>query len=171
MPDPPSDEDLMDAVRDGSAEAYTALFARYRAPVYGYLLRLSRRPEVAEEVFQETFLSVHRARATWRSSGGTFRAWLYRIATNAARDRGRRVARRPEVLGIEWEPTYEEAPGDRLALEHALGQVPDTLRDAFMLSAIHGLDHNEIASALDITPENARARISRARAKLRQVLE
>lgn len=169
MTDPPSDEALMERVQQGDAAAYDALFARHRAPVYGYVLRLVRRPEVADEVFQETFLSVHRARGTWSSHHGTFRSWLYRIATNAARDRARRVARRPEVLQ-EIEVVEDVAPTDRIALERALGALPDNLREAFLLGGVHGMDHNEVAEALDISADNARARLSRARARLRELL-
>jgi RNA polymerase sigma-70 factor (ECF subfamily) len=52
----------------------------------------------------------------------------------------------------------------------AVAQLPDTLREAFLLGAVQGFDHNEVAQALDITPSNARARISRARAQLREAL-
>lgn len=172
MIDPPSDEALMDRVQQGDASAYDALFARHRAPIYGYLLRMARRPEVADELFQETFLSVHRARATWSAHQGTFRSWIYRIATNAARDRARRLARRPEVLeeieGVAH--AGHAAPSDRIDLERALGALPDTLREAFLLGGVHGMDHNEVAAALDISADNARARLSRARTRLRELL-
>lgn len=171
MKDPSSDEALMDRVQEGSADAYATLFARHRAPLYGYLLRMTRRGELADEVFQETFLSVHRARATWSGAEGSFRSWLYRIATNALRDAQRRAIRRPEVLGEELDVVTHDAPSDRIALERALGHLPDNLRDAFLLGALHGFDHNEIATALEISPDNARARLSRARARLRELLE
>jgi len=161
----------MDAVRDGSEEAYAALFERYRSPLYGFALRMTRHRETADDVFQETFLRVHRARSTWSHHDGSFRSWLYRIAVNTIRDRARAAARRPEVLGDDWEPAYQGAPDDRIALERALAALPDNLRDAFLLGAVAGLDHNEVAEALGVSPDNARARISRARARLRQVLE
>ncbi|MFZ5478397.1 MAG: RNA polymerase sigma factor [Myxococcota bacterium] len=160
----------MELVRRGDAAAYTTLFDRYRAPVYGYVLRMVRRREVADEVFQDTFLAVHRARASYASGEGSFRSWLYRIATNAARDRARRTARRPEVYE-EVEVPVREAPGDRLMLERALAELPENLREAFLLGAAFGMDHNEVAAALDITPDNARARLSRARARLREILQ
>lgn len=162
----------MDQVQQGSAAAFTALFERHRAPLFGYAHRMVGRPELAEEVFQDTFLAVHRARATWSTHGGSFRSWLYRIATNSVRDRMRSAARRPEVL-TEDEPVLPvvEHPDDRVALEAALSQLAEPLREAFLLGVVHGLDHRELAEALDITPDNARARVSRARSRLRELLE
>ncbi len=161
----------MDAVREGSEDAYVTLFTRHRTSIYGYALRMTRRREVADDIFQETFLRVHRARATWSNHQGTFRSWLFRIATNVIRDLARSVARRPEVLGESWEPSTFPAPADRMGLERALGGLPDSLRDAFVLAVVVGMDHNEVASALEISPDNARARVSRARARLREILE
>ena len=160
----------MDAVRDGSESAYTTLFARHKAPLYGYLTRMSRRTEVADELFQETFLRIHRSRSTWSHHDGTFRSWMYRIATNAMRDRARSQARKPETLDDSREAVHSSSVIDHIALERALGELPDNLREAFSLTAVLGLDHNEVGAALEITPENARARVSRARAKLREAL-
>lgn len=166
-----SDEVLMLAVQAGDPDAYTELFARYRAPIYGYALRLTRQPELAEDVFQDTFLNVHRARAAWSPSLGTFRAWLYRIATNAAHDRARRSQRRPEVLTDDVVLTHLDPQNERIDLERAVAALPDTLREAFMLGVVEGLDHQEVAAALEISPDNARARITRARSRLRELLE
>lgn len=170
MPDLSTDEALMELVQRGDTDAFATLFARHRAPLYGYLLRLARRSELADEVFQEAFLNVHRARATWSASVGTFRSWLYRIATNALSDARRRAARRPEVLDDSFILTVGSQPTDKIALERAIADLPEPARDAFLL-AVAGLDHNEIANALDISPANARARVSRARARLRELLE
>ncbi len=161
----------MDAVREGSEAAYGTLFERHRAALYGYALRMTRHPESADDVFQETFLRVHRARATWSSHEGSFRSWLFRIATNTVRDRARQAARRPEVLGDAWEPFFHPHHLQRIELERALGELPESLREAFVLTVVLGMDHNEVAAALSISPDNARARVSRARVRLRELLE
>lgn len=169
--EPPSDEELMDRVQQGDAQAFEALFQRHRGAIYGYALRMVRHPEAAEDVFQDTFLQVHRARATWSSRDGTFRSWVYRIATNRIRDGARRSARRPEVLGEEpVSPVVSDHVDDRIYLDRLLGQLPEHLREAFLLGAVQGFDHNELAEVLEITPDNARARVSRARSRLRELM-
>jgi RNA polymerase sigma-70 factor (ECF subfamily) len=170
--EPPSDEELMDQVRQGSAEAFTTLFHRHRAPLYGFVLRMTRDPESAADVFQDTFLKVHRARDTWSGQDASFRSWLFRIATNAVRDRHRQVERRRETFSEEdiVVPSHE-FPAERLMLERALAQLAEPLREAFLLGVVHGLDHNELAAVLAISPDNARARVSRARSRLRELLE
>src|SRR5436190_12075880 len=157
-------------VQEGDGAAYRMLFDRHHERVYGYLVRRVRSPELARDLFQETFLSVHRARHTW-TPGRAFRPWLYGIATNAVRDHFRRTARRPMEVAIERAPTVtHENPVGAMQLERAIGQLPDGLREAFLLGAVEGFDHNEVAEQLGINPDAARARISRARAQLRAVL-
>lgn len=161
----------MEQVQAGSGHAFNSLFERYRAPLYGFVLRMTREEASAEDCFQDAFLSVHRARSTWSRAVGSFRSWLFRIATNAVRDHQRRQLRRPLVLTGEDLPVpVRDWPEERLELERALAQLPPHLREAFLLGAMHGLDHLELAEALDISPDNARARLSRARLQLRQIL-
>ncbi len=162
----------MNQVQQGSAEAFTTLFDRHRAPLYGFILRMTRDPESAADAFQDTFLKVHRARGTWSGEDASFRSWLFRIATNAVRDRARQTERRRETLTAEdvIVPSHDH-PDERLMLERALAELAEPLREAFLLGVVHGLDHNELGVALAITPDNARARVSRARARLRELLE
>jgi len=165
-----SDEELMVRVQQGDTAAYNALFARHNRSVYGYLLRRTRDAELASELFQETWLKVHKGRHTYRRDQ-RFRPWLFSIATNAARDSGRRSARRIDTIDADAELVVpKERHEERLTLEAAIDRLPETLRDAFLLGAVHGLDHREVAAQLDISPDNARARISRARAALRKML-
>jgi RNA polymerase sigma factor (sigma-70 family) len=175
-PEPvPTDEELMTLVQQAepavAAAAYQQLYARHQARVYGFLVRRVRDPELAADLFQETFLSVYRARHTWQD-GRRFRPWLFSIAANAGRDQGRRARRTPELDAFdERSAVHHDRPGPRLDLERAIGALPETLRDAFLLGAVEGMDHNEVGEALSISPDNARARLSRARAWLRDRLE
>jgi RNA polymerase sigma-70 factor (ECF subfamily) len=162
----------MERVQAGEEAAFAALFSRYRLSLYGYIRRMVHRSEVADELFQDSFLNVHRFRSSWKPGQSSFRAWLYRIATNLIRDKGRAQQRRPELLVDDPAASIPHAdPISKMALERALSQLPENLRDAFLLGALEGLDHHELALALSIEPDNARARLSRARTRLRELLE
>lgn len=165
-----TDEELMVRVQQGDEAAYDALFARHSRSVYGYLLRRTREPELASELFQETWLKIHKGRHTYKR-GQRFRPWLYGIALNTSRDAGRRASRQIDTIDSEAQLIApKDRHEERLTLEAAIDRLPDTLREAFLLGAVHGLDHREVAAQLDISPDNARARISRARAALRKML-
>lgn len=171
-PDGISDEELMDRVQDGDKSAFSALFTRWQTPIWGYLVRRSGDAEGSAELFQDVFLRVWRSAHTWQSDQ-KFRPWVYRVATNVLRDHHRANRRTIETVEIDTERApavghLEVVSG--LDLERAMARLPESLREAFLLGAVHGLDHNEVAAALDITPANARARISRARASLREIL-
>ncbi len=160
----------MDRVQAGDHTAYRLLFDRYQRRIYTYLLRRTRSPQTAADLYQETFLKVHRARHTWQP-GRRFSPWLFGIAANAARDHERWLARRldPEPLQ-EWSALTEEHPDERLRIEAAIAALSPPLREAFLLGVVEGLDHRELAEHLGISPANARARVSRARARLRAIL-
>jgi RNA polymerase sigma-70 factor (ECF subfamily) len=165
-----SDEDLMLLVQHGDEAAYAELFARHQRAVYGYARRFIRDDAQAQEVFQDTWLKVHRARQTYRK-GARFKTWLFAIAANTTRDAHRHSQRRIQTVESHIEARSTPAqPTVGMDIHAAVAQLPDTLREAFLLGAVQGFDHNEVAQALDITPSNARARISRARAQLREAL-
>ena len=158
-------------VQQGDDTAYAELFARHQRSIFGYTKRFIRDEATAQEVFQETWLKVHRARATYRE-GARFKSWLFAIAANTTRDAYRSSQRRIQTVDSPVEArSTQPKPLESLDLQKAIDSLPDTLKEAFVLGAIQGLDHNEIAEALDINPNNARARISRARAHLRDQLK
>ena len=75
----------MGQVQHGNTKAYRVLFDRHQQRIYGFLLRRTRDPQTTAELYQETFLKLHRARHTWRP-GNNFRSWLFGIAANTAKD-------------------------------------------------------------------------------------
>lgn len=162
-------------VQQGDREAYGLLFARYRAPIWSFLVRRTGDREASSDLFQDVFLRVWRFAGTYRREQ-RFRPWVYRVAANACRDRFRSSQRDVDVIDdVDLDRTVTRGtlgddPITGLDLERALGGLPDNLREAFLLGVVHGLDHNEVADALDISPANARARISRARVALRELL-
>lgn len=159
-------------VQTGDAAAFDALFVRYQNPLWSFLIRRTRDEQSSSELFQEVFLKVWRAAGTFRPEYKV-RPWLYRIAVNAMRDRYRASQRELEVddsASVEDVGTAPLRTLDRMALESAIAQLPPAYQEAFLLGVVHGLDHNELADALNISPANARARVSRARSRLRALL-
>tara|TARA_B110000037_G_scaffold203592_1_gene246797 strand:+ start:92 stop:628 length:537 start_codon:yes stop_codon:yes gene_type:complete len=165
-----TDEELMLRVMNGDPAAYNTLFVRHKVGVWSFVRRLNRIEALAEEAFQETWLKVFRSRVTYKA-GSKFRSWVFTIAANTSRDLKRRESRRIETVEMVREPPApSKTMGDEAKILSAIDQLSDTLREPFILGALQGFDHNEIAEVLGISPSNARARMSRARATLRENL-
>src|SRR5262245_40502250 len=95
MSNAPSDEELVELLRNGSTSAGEVLVKRYYQPLMRYLQRLAGRDHLAEELHQQTWTSVleHLEKFDRSSSSGGFKAWLFRIATNKANDHWRSAGR------------------------------------------------------------------------------
>jgi len=155
---------------------FTELFNAHRQPIYSYLYRLVGDLAHAEELVQDVFLRAYRA-LPGLAEGSNHRAWIYKIATNAARDWFRRQSLRRWVPFLrsndEDEPETEEpGPNDepslpveeRMAVAEALGKLSLTYRLPLVLFAIEGLSTAEIAAILGISRSGVKMRLARARA-------
>ena len=170
-----SDEALMTRFCQGDARAFDALFQRYARPIHAYLMRLTGSRAAAEDLSQQTFLSLVRARGRYQR-GARVKPWLYAIATNATRDWQRR--RKPEELTDAGElPTgvASEAPAPRDtglegAVQRALAQLPEGQRIAIVLHRFEGLGFAEIAESLGLTESAVKVRAHRGYARLRELL-
>lgn len=145
------------------------LFERHGRSVRQYLRALTGRSDLADDLAQDVFVRVV------RNAGGyepreRERAWLFRIARNAAIDHRRRAAVRPPLAGETREPVTAAVQALRSALDEALGRLPDAEREAFLLAELGGLSYAEIAVALDLTPAAVRSALYRARLSLRAAL-
>ena len=113
MPEPTSDEILMAAYQAGNEAAFTELFERHGGSVYGFLARRLPERALADDLYQEVFLRLHRARHTY-DSRRPFRAWLFGIVHNLLVDALRQQRRLPHG------PSLDAAPGDTGEIAHAL---------------------------------------------------
>ncbi|MHC4135476.1 MAG: RNA polymerase sigma factor [Planctomycetota bacterium] len=149
------------------AEAFERIYRDYGRSVHAYLARLTGDTWVAEELCQETFLRYLRHRSRIHGRNGTLGAWLFRVATNLARDRLRK--RQPESL--HHDPPAAEPDGcaaaearDRDArVRHEVERLPPELREVFLLRAHHEFTYGEVAEALDISERTAKERFRSAR--------
>lgn len=175
-----SDEALLERLRLGEAAAGDALVQRYCQPLIRYLQRVVG-DHLAEELHQQTWLSVldHLEKFDPASSGGGFKAWLFRIATNKANDlwrsRGREKAAKEGLRLV----TDELAPaaGDRLEhseqterLKQAITRLPEAQRQVLMLRYYSNLKFVEIADILGCPLNTALGRMHKAMLKLKDLM-
>lgn len=178
----PSDESLVAQMRAGSSSASEELVRRYYQPLVRYLHRLCGNDQLAEELHQQTWLSVleHLPKFDGTSGSGGFKAWLFRIATNKANDhwrsRGRELAAKQGLRLV----TDEEAPeaGHRLhaseqeqKLQRAIEQLPDSQRQVLMLRYYSNMKFVEIAELLGCPLNTALGRMHKAMLKLKELME
>jgi RNA polymerase sigma factor (sigma-70 family) len=178
-----TDETLMLAWRDGEEAAFEALYARHRARLFRYLLHQCGRREQADEMFQEIWMSVIRARCGYEVSA-KFTTWLYRIAHNRVIDGFRARGRLAEFevdAGEDDVPDHpapvSEQPECLLERAQLAGRVlaavealPAPQREAFLLAVEGGLTVEEIGNATGTGFETAKSRLRYAYSRLRAEL-
>ena len=183
-----SDDQLMLAYAGGDAAAFDELYGRHEAGLYRFVRRLlgARLAAQADEVFQDTWLRIVSARATFSPQGAAWRTWAFTIAHNLAMDRlrtsGREVALPAQEDGgdepLEWiaatlhlsHPSSEDTAFWRAAglqLLHCLDELPDAQRAAFLLHHEDGATVEELAQRLGLQFETAKSRLRYALQKLR----
>jgi RNA polymerase sigma-70 factor (ECF subfamily) len=175
-----SDEALLERLRGGEAAAGDALVNRYCQPLLRYLQRVAG-DQVAEELHQQTWLSVldHIEKFDPASSGGGFKAWLFRIATNKANDlwrsRGREKAAKEGlrlVVDEEAPATGHRIEGSEQAdkLKGAIAQLPEPQRQVLMLRYYSDMKFVEIAEILGCPLNTALGRMHKAMLKLKDLM-
>lgn len=182
MQDADPDAQLMLAFCAGDGAAFDLLFERWAQRLLHFLERMVVDSATAEELVQEAFLRVYRAKERYRAEA-RFSTWLYRIGTNLALHELRRPGRsRPHVSMDEEVLTRRSAlklvsgsqdAGVQLDLrrrarriEVALGRLPERQKLAIWLSAVEGLSYAEVATALDTSEKSVKALVHRARVAL-----
>jgi RNA polymerase sigma-70 factor (ECF subfamily) len=168
---------LMLAFRSGDAAAFDALFHRWSGPLLRYLERMLRDSGSAEELVQEVFLRVHGARERYAPEA-RFSTWLYRIATNLARNELRRPRHRsphrsrdeeggPILVSDQAHPeTVVDARRRAARVERELDLLPEKQRAALCLTAVEGLTYAEVAEALEVSEQAVKALVHRGRSAL-----
>lgn len=179
------DDQLIRNAQQNDLHSFNTIVTRHQRAVYNLCLRMLRDTALAEDATQDTFIKAWTAVNTFR--GGLVRPWLLRIATNRCYDVLRAQTRRPadslDQKLIETEPQWTsqsevaehpEQHADRLELsrfiERALSELPDDQRLTILLSDVHGHTYEEIAQISDVAVGTVKSRISRARARLRELM-
>ncbi|WP_256582077.1 RNA polymerase sigma factor [Pseudomonas sp. Irchel s3a10] len=183
-PDSPaagSDETLLARYREGDGAAFEILYARHRQGLYRFLLGLSGKPELADEVFQDTWLSLIRS-ASQPQGRATFRTWLFQIARNRLIDHWRKHGvyqplhdsydEQAHAVGDDSSDPEQllNLSRDSQRLENALQTLPADQREVFLLRAHGDLDLAQIASLTETPLETVKSRLRYAQQKLRRLL-
>jgi RNA polymerase sigma-70 factor, ECF subfamily len=170
---------LVERLRNRETSAFDEVYARYHERVYRFLLRLTGKRHVAEDLFQDTWLAVAKD-AQGIAEGSDLSAWIFAVARNRYRSH-----RRWSMLDVtrifsfraeaeEVAPSPEGAVVARAEAEvarAAFAALSPAYKEVLLLAVGEGLDAPKVAEALGITPEAARQRLSRARAELASALE
>jgi RNA polymerase sigma-70 factor (ECF subfamily) len=179
------DRELLARWRDGDEAAFEQLVRRHQKKVFRLLLRMMGNREEAEDVAQETFLSLHRHGRRFRGEA-RFSTFVYRVASNAALNRRRTLGRnraRLKKLALRQQagddlPTAPRSPEDAASgadlssrVREALDALKPSLRLPVVLYDMEGLAYREIAEVLGVAEGTVKSRIHRARQALRAELE
>ena len=178
----PSDEVLVERLRDGDTPAGEILVQRYCSPLLRYLQRIVGSDHLAEELHQQTWLSVldHIDRFDRSSSSGGFKAWVFRIATNKANDYWR-AAGREKIAKNGLKLVSDDAMPDashrldgteqQVKLKGAIEKLPEAQRQVLMLRYYSNLKFVEIAELIGCPLNTALGRMHKAVLKLRQLMD
>lgn len=165
---------------DGNAAAFDEIYSRHRSFVYNIALRMTGNSADAEDLTQESFVSVLRRIGHFRGEAA-LTTWLYRVVVNQVKMHFRYRSSRPESQTSDGE-IPERWPGmirnsdpaeqltDRLAIEKAMQMLPRGYRTAFILHDIEGYKHEEAARLSGHTTGTSKSQLHKARANLRAVL-
>lgn len=178
---------LVEAGQRGDIDAFNQIVRLYEGRVYNLCYRMLGDADAAADAAQETFLSAFRNLRSFR--GGSLRSWILRIATNACYDSLRARKRRPTTsLDAAFDPEGEQTsfdppdPGETpdefalrqelgVAIQRSLAQLPEDQRIVVVLSDIQGMAYDEIAQIVGINLGTVKSRLSRGRARLRDLLK
>ena len=168
----PSDEHLMLAFSQGSADAFCELFSRYKQPLFGFFRRRLADASHAEELTQEAFLVLLRSASRYQPRA-LFRTYLYAIAFHILRAHRRKAVFRATFFGVRrtaQDPAVHDSPDANLAIREALAKLESTEREILLLREFEQLSYAEIADLLRLPVNTVRSRLFRARLALRDIL-
>jgi RNA polymerase sigma-70 factor (ECF subfamily) len=180
--------ELIQAASKGDLNAFNRLILAYQDMVFSQAYRVLGDPQAADDAAQVAFISAYKNLRKFR--GGSFRAWLLRIVTNACYDELRRQKRRPttsleplddsgeEIESARWLADSSELPEDSIlrtelgqAIQRCLERLPLDFRTVVILVDVQGMDYLEAASVIEKPLGTVKSRLARARQRMRLCLQ
>ncbi len=172
----------------GDLDAFNRLVLAYQQMAFNLAYRMLNDDAAAEDATQTAFISAYRNLKQYR--GGSFRAWVMRMVTNACYDELRRRQRRPsvslepvsaeddeEIESPAWLADHNPQPDEEMetreleaAIQHCIQDLPEEFRAVVILVDIQGMDYNEVSQAIGKPLGTIKSRVARARLRLRECL-
>ncbi|HKQ51136.1 MAG TPA: RNA polymerase sigma factor [Pyrinomonadaceae bacterium] len=179
--DPPVTADYLLAQKaaSGDMEAFEELYRRHNRRVFSLCLRMTQNQTEAEDLMQEAFIQLFRKIGSFRGDSA-FTTWLHRLTVNQVLMHFRKRSVKLEKTTEEGETPEQTVMGtenpnlmpvvDRIALDHAIAQLPPGYRTVFVLHDIEGHEHEEIARMLNVAVGTSKSQLHKARMRLRALL-
>lgn len=175
---------LIESARKGKLSAFNQLVMQYQGLAYNVAYRILGDQDAASDATQDGFLKAYKALAQFR--GGSFKAWLMRIVTNVCYDQLRQKQRRPTdslddllvdpdhapvlINGREGPEAHALRAELSTGIQAGINQLPPDQRITLVLSDIQGMSYQEIAEVTGVSVGTVKSRLSRGRARLRDIL-
>lgn len=169
-----ADDALIERIADGNMEAFRRLYEIASGSIYGFALSIMKNAHDAEDVLQDTFLTIHHSAADYRPMGKPM-AWILSITRNHALMR-LRSNRKTTVLDDQWLESSEalariESAENRMLIESLMTALDSEEQQIVMLRAASGLKNREIAALLELPLNTVLSKYHRAIKKLRTKAE
>ncbi len=182
------EKELILYAKKGDLTAFNKLVLQYQDMLYNTAYRIIGDPGLAEDAVQEAFVSAFQKLYTYR--GGSFKAWLLRIVTNACYDEFRRQKRKPttpldiytddgdEIESPSWLEDQSDSPEKQLetleleqAIQRCIQALPPDFRIVVVLTELEGLSYKEAAKVIKKPLGTVKSRLARARSRLQECLQ
>jgi RNA polymerase sigma-70 factor (ECF subfamily) len=175
-----TDHELTQAASKGDMVAFEEIYRRHHRRVYSLCLRMTQNQSEAEDLAQDVFVQLFRKVGSFRGESA-FTTWLHRMTVNQVLMHFRRKKVRDERSSEDEETPDRVEPGtenpgampvvDRIALDHAIEQLPPGYRTTFVLHDIEGYEHEEVARIMGCSVGTSKSQLHKARMKLRSLLK
>jgi len=169
-----SEQELVERSKEGDQNAFRQLYDSHVDRVFRLTYRMAGDEELARDYTQEAFIRAYQKLEQFRGDS-RFGTWMHSIAVSVTLNGLRKQKRtRERETALEKAPQISGRPEVgaevRSRLKEAIEALPELYRTVFLMHDLEGYSHGEIATALDVAEGTSKARLSRARAKLRDLL-
>jgi RNA polymerase sigma-70 factor (ECF subfamily) len=175
-----TDLELTRNASSGDMVAFEEIYKRHHRRVYSICLRMLQNASEAEDLTQDVFIQLYRKIGSFRGDSA-FTTWLHRMTVNQVLMHFRKRTVKYEKVTDEGETPDQIVTGtvnpgkmqivDKIALEHAIGQLPDGYKNVFVLHDVEGFEHEEVARILGCSVGTSKSQLHKARLKLQKLLK